>query len=83
VYQGVPYQSYNNPNATVYVVVGMAGNREGLMGSFSPEPWSVKQVSTFGYTLLQASSSSLSLSLYASEDASLLDNFVITKTPSS
>eukprot|EP01096_Ripella_sp_DP13-Kostka_P010391 TRINITY_DN4085_c0_g1_i1.p1 TRINITY_DN4085_c0_g1~~TRINITY_DN4085_c0_g1_i1.p1 ORF type:complete len:505 (+),score=147.09 TRINITY_DN4085_c0_g1_i1:27-1517(+) len=51
VYKGKVMGTYENPGATVYLVAGMAGDREGQDLDWQPTPsWSASHSSNFGIT---------------------------------
>lgn len=74
--------SYNKPNATVHVVVGMAGNIEGLTYSWeSPQPnWSARRLTALGYAKLHfLNASTMVFDYLYSANGTVADSFTITK----
>eukprot|EP01096_Ripella_sp_DP13-Kostka_P007504 TRINITY_DN2732_c0_g1_i2.p1 TRINITY_DN2732_c0_g1~~TRINITY_DN2732_c0_g1_i2.p1 ORF type:complete len:446 (-),score=161.00 TRINITY_DN2732_c0_g1_i2:59-1396(-) len=75
-------KSYNNPKYTTYIVVGCAGNKEGLedLTRNVTAKWSAKQYwQDQGYGILNVTDTQLAWNFYRSTDGTLEDSFVITK----
>mmetsp|Transcript_2390 Transcript_2390/g.3475 ORF Transcript_2390/g.3475 Transcript_2390/m.3475 type:complete len:531 (+) Transcript_2390:41-1633(+) len=73
--------SYHNPSAPVYLVVGNAGNREGIAHfPSSAAPWSASRITEHGFGVLDVSPSSLSFQMIHSESKDVIDKFAITKS---
>ena len=83
VYNGsVAAKSYSSPAATVHMVVGMAGDDEGLTHSFTqPAPaWAANRDSRLGYARLRfESAGSMTFEYVLSADGSVADTYTITK----
>jgi len=83
VYKDVNIETnYNNPNYTTYVVVGCAGNKEGLdsLNRIVTAKWSAKRFdSDQGFGILNVTDTQLAWNFYRSSDGGLEDSFVITK----
>ncbi|CAI5737799.1 unnamed protein product [Hyaloperonospora brassicae] len=76
------HRLYDNPKAPVHIIMGGAGQSEGL----SPRPlfgtsWNAaRDYKHFGYTMLRANRTTLSWKYVSSTDGSILDHFVMLKT---
>ena len=76
-------QSYANPKATTHVVVGMAGDDEGLSHTFmKPSPsWSAVRRAELGYARLAfKSATEMRFDLVLAADGTVADSFLITKS---
>ena len=74
--------SYAQPKAPVHMVLGNAGDVEGLTRNFArPQPgWSAARSAELGYVRLRfESSGKLVVELVRSEDGTVGDTFAITK----
>jgi hypothetical protein len=81
VYQSVPEKTYTNPRATVHIVNGAGGNREGFAGFHDPiEPASVTRLDVWGYGLLTVyNDTTLEYSFNDPVSGNVLDSFVLTR----
>eukprot|EP01095_Lingulamoeba_sp_RSL-Kostka_P014699 TRINITY_DN6525_c0_g1_i1.p1 TRINITY_DN6525_c0_g1~~TRINITY_DN6525_c0_g1_i1.p1 ORF type:complete len:431 (-),score=93.57 TRINITY_DN6525_c0_g1_i1:171-1463(-) len=73
---------YVNPPYTTHIVIGNAGNKEGISTNYnSIQPkWSVtRYFEDFGYALMSISSTELKWDFYNSSQGTLIDSFSIQK----
>jgi len=78
----VEQKNYDNPQDTVYLVAGNAGNIEGHMTSFKkPDDYlAYRNDTNYGYAILEIFNSSyLSWTMYAATDQSPFDTFQLSK----
>eukprot|EP01102_Stenamoeba_stenopodia_P008659 TRINITY_DN2516_c0_g2_i1.p1 TRINITY_DN2516_c0_g2~~TRINITY_DN2516_c0_g2_i1.p1 ORF type:complete len:532 (+),score=131.78 TRINITY_DN2516_c0_g2_i1:125-1720(+) len=84
VYNGTTYQSYENPQAPIYLLNGAAGNKEQLehhwwSGDKFPE-WSANRFAAYGFAQLQIiNSTMLTWNFYAANNNTIIDTMTVTK----
>lgn len=83
VFQGnVTAKGYNNPSAPVHLVIGMAGDDEGLTDSWetSAPSWRATKSALLGYAMLDfQSASTMHFEYILSETGEVADSFTLTK----
>jgi hypothetical protein len=81
VYQGVPEMTYNKPRATVHIVNGVGGNREGYANIGSDVlPASVVHFTRWGYGLMNVYNDTTLEYVYTdAQSGAVLDSFVLTR----
>mmetsp|Transcript_114303 Transcript_114303/g.334201 ORF Transcript_114303/g.334201 Transcript_114303/m.334201 type:complete len:86 (-) Transcript_114303:154-411(-) len=75
-------RSYSNPKDTVHVVIGSAGDDEGLTDTWQSAPaWSaVRDGRHVGYAEIQfENATTLTFTYRAADSGTVLDNFVLQK----
>jgi hypothetical protein len=75
--------TYTDPQAPVHMVIGMAGDNEGLTSAFaSPSPsWSARHDVRLGYARMTFESrSSMTFEYVLAEDGSVADSFTLTRS---
>lgn len=85
IYQDVKVtSSYDNPQATTFIVIGDAGNVEGLSKSWlseTPDWLAYRYDEDFGYAHLQVeNATALHWNFYRSSDSTLMDQFTLTRS---
>jgi len=85
VFQGqVISTSYNSPGATTYIVIGNAGNVEGLTKSWekdTPAYLAYRDDTDYGYALLSVeNATTLHWSYYHSSTNDLMDSITLTRS---
>ncbi|XP_077983489.1 acid phosphatase type 7-like [Glandiceps talaboti] len=80
----VTSKNYNNPQATVYIVNGAAGNPEPNDPTYVPismAPWRANEVTTFhsGWMLMEVNATALDFTYLFSETGEVKDRFTIIK----
>lgn len=83
VFQGkVAAQSYTNPAAPVHIVIGMAGDDEGLTDKWeTAQSWTANKAAKLGYAMLNFQSpTTMQFEYVLSETGEVADNFTIVKS---
>jgi len=83
VYQGVPEKTYNNPRATVHIVNGAGGNREGFANiGNTVDPASVVHYERWGYSIITVyNATTLEYVFNDAQTGTMLDSFILTRSP--
>lgn len=79
----VEQQSYSNPRSPVHVVIGMAGDDEGLTDDWSATApaWSAAHAAKLGWARLTFhSAAALTFEFVLSDSGAVADSFTLTKT---